>query len=69
MGVEAHCAGISMIDRLPTAWDIVHEAVGKAEQEYHTSVLALVRHVIESLAPHFQPEGRSKPNRSVTHSS
>src|SRR5262245_10767377 len=34
---------------LVMAWGIVHEAAAKTEQEYHTSVLALVRHVIESL--------------------
>ncbi len=31
------------------AWEAAHEAAGQTRQEYHSNVLALVRHVIESL--------------------
>src|SRR5262245_12912832 len=34
---------------LAVAWDIVHAAAAKTGQEYHSSILALARHVIESV--------------------
>jgi hypothetical protein len=34
---------------LVLAWNATHEAAGKTRREYHSNVLALIRHVIESL--------------------